>query len=210
MTPDPDLSAAYALDGPEGCRRLYAAWADSYDADFAAGMDYQLPARVAAAYLAAGGAGPVLDAGAGTGLVGAALRALGFAGAIDGADLSPAMLARAQTLGVYRTLFEADLTQPLPFSGPWAGVVSAGTFTHGHLGPEALAHLAAAAPGALFALSVNAGIWAARGFAAALAALGVRGLDMAEVPIYGPAAAARDPAHAADRALIVTFRAPGP
>lgn len=210
MTPDPGLNAAYALDGPEGCRRLYAAWADSYDADFAAGMDYRLPARVAGAFVAAGGAGPVLDAGAGTGLVGAALRALGFAGAIDGADLSPAMLARAERLGVYRSLFEADLTRPLPQPGPWAGVVSAGTFTHGHLGPEALAHLAQAAPGALFALSVNAGVWAARGFPAALAALGVRGLDLAETPIYGPAAAARDPAHAADRALIVTFRAPGP
>lgn len=118
MTTDPGLNAAYRLDGPEGCRRLYAAWADSYDADFAAGMDYRLPALVAGAFLAAGGAGPVLDAGAGTGLVGAALLGLGFSGAIDGADLSPAMLARAARLGVYRNLFEADLTQPIPTPAP--------------------------------------------------------------------------------------------
>lgn len=202
------LGDAYALDGPDAVRMLYAGWAETYDADFAAGMDYRLPAAVARAYLAAGGQGPVLDVGAGTGLVGAALRGLGFGGAIDGVDLSPEMLARAARLGVYRALCAGDVTQALPQPGPWAGVVSAGTFTHGHLGPGPLARLAAAAPGGLFALSVNAGVWAARGFPRALDSLGARDLRLDEVPIYGPAAATRDPAHAADRALIAVFRAP--
>ncbi len=202
------LGEAYALDGPDAVRRLYAAWAESYDADFAAGMDYRLPAEVARAYVEAGGAGPVLDVGAGTGLVGAALGGLGFAGAIDGMDLSPEMLDRAARLGVYRDLFAADATQPLAGRGPWAGVVSAGTFTHGHLGHGALAILARAAPAGRFAISVNAGVWAAKGFGPVLAELGVRDLHLAEVPIYGPAAAARDPAHAGDTALIVSFLAP--
>jgi predicted TPR repeat methyltransferase len=202
------LGDAYALDGPHAVRRLYAGWAQTYDADFAAGMDYRLPAEVARAFLAAGGTGPVLDVGAGTGLLGAALRGFGFAGAIDGVDLSPEMLALAARRGPYRALFAADVTQALPQPGPWAGVVSSGTFTHGHLGPQPLALLAAAAPGALFALSVNAGVWDALGFPQALDSLGARDLRLQEVPIYGPAAAARDPAHAADRALIAVFRGP--
>jgi len=222
-----DLSTAYTLSSPEDCRRLYADWAATYDRDFAAGMDYLLPAHVARAFLAAGGQGPVLDVGAGTGLLGAALRGAGLggagvggaepggaaatdpgpAGAIDGVDLSAAMLAQAARLGLYRHLREADITRPLDLPGPYAGIVSSGTFTHGHVGPEALPHLlAVAAPGAVFALSVNAGIWDARGFPPALAALPVTDLAATPAPIYGPRAAARDPAHAADRALIVTFR----
>ena len=204
---DPDLSAAYALDGPEDCRRLYAAWAESYDRDFAGAMDYRLPRLVARAFLAAGGTGPVLDVGAGTGLLGLALGAEGFAGVLDGVDLSPEMLARARRLGLYRTLIEADITRPLPLPADYSGLVSSGTFTHGHVGPEALPGLLALTrPGAVVAISVNAGIWAAQGFAAALAALPVADLTHTEAAIYGPSAGTRDPGHAGDRALIVAFR----
>jgi len=207
----PGLDAAYALSGPEDCRRLYAGWADSYDRDFAAGMDYVLPAQVAAAFVSAGGgqgAGPVLDVGAGTGLLGAALRGAGFSGRIEGVDLVAAMLDRAARLGLYARLFEADVTRALPPCGPYGGVVSSGVFTHGHVGPEALQPLlAVAAPGAVFALSVNAGVWDRLGFDAALRALPITGLDTALAPIYGPGAVLRDPAHAGDRARIVTFRA---
>ena len=204
----PDLSGAYALNGPEDCLRLYAGWADSYDADFAQSMDYRLPAEVAAAYLrAAPPAGPVLDVGAGTGLLAQALHGLGHRDAIDALDLSASMLARAGEKHLYRALIEGDVTRPLPCAG-YAGIVSSGTFTHGHVGPGALPHLLAATrPGGVVALSINAGIWDRLGFGAAFAALpGIHGLDRAEVAIYGQAAQSRDPAHAADRALIVTFR----
>ena len=204
----PGLTDAYALNGPEDIARLYAGWADSYDTGFAAGMAYRLPAEVASAFLRAGPPeGAVLDAGAGTGLLAAALRGLGFAGALDGIDLSEAMLERARAKGLYRALHRVDLTRPLPPLGPYAGIVSSGTFTHGHVGPDALPGLLAlAAPGALVALSVNAGVWEALRFPAALDALPIRDLDLTEVAIYGQAAALADPAHAADRALIVTFR----
>lgn len=205
-----DLENAYALNGPEDCRRLYADWAASYDAAFAQDMDYRLPGHVAGAFLAHGGAtlAPVLDVGAGTGLLGAALRDLGHDGAIDGVDLSDAMLARARDKALYRHLFQADITRPLRLGGPYAGILSSGTFTHGHVGPEALAPLeAVAAPGCLFALSINAGVYAARGFDAALAQR--PDVALIDVPIYGPAAAAQDPAHAADRGLIAVWRHSG-
>lgn len=210
----PDLSGAYALNGAADCRRLYAGWADSYDDGFARGMDYRLPAEVAAAFLrAAPPPGPVLDVGAGTGLLAAALRGLGHTGEIDGIDLSAEMLARARAKGLYRGLIAADITRPLPAAARYAGIVSSGTFTHGHVGPEALETLLTVAlPGAVVALSVNAGVWDALGFGPALAALGPRiaGLDRADVAIYGASAQGHDPAHAADRALIVTFRCHDP
>jgi SAM-dependent methyltransferase len=206
---EPDLHAAFALRTPEDCLRLYRNWAASYDAGFAAGMDYRLPAHVAGAFLAGGGTGPVLDVGAGTGLVGAALRGLGWAGEIDGIDLSPQMLDRAREKQVYRDLIEADVTRPLPLPGGYHGVVSSGTFTHGHVGPEALGPmLAVAAPGALFALSVNLRVWMAAGFEPALAGLAdqVRDMQQIEVAVYGASAAQMDPDHAGDRAMIVLFR----
>ena len=84
--------------------------------------------------------------------------------------------------------------------------MSSGTFTHGHVGPEAFGPLLAVlAPGALLAVSVNLGVWDALGFEAAFAALDGRLVvrQMLEVPIYGAAAAALDPGHAADKARVV-------
>ena len=206
---EPDLHAAFALRSPDDCLRLYRDWAATYDAGFAADMEYRLPAHVAGAFMAAGGPGPVLDVGAGTGLLAGALRGLGFRDEIDGIDLSPQMLEQARAKGIYRHLTKADVTRPLPLPGGYRGIVSSGTFTHGHVGPVALAPVfAVAAAGALFALSVNLRVWSAAGFDTALAAMGrqVRDLQMTQVAIYGAAAARLDPDHADDRAMIVLFR----
>ncbi len=205
MSPAPDhLAAAYALRSPDDSRRLYAGWAATYDVDFARATGYRLPEAVAAAFAAAGGTGPVLDVGAGTGLVAERLAVRGI-GPIDGTDISPDMLEKARAKALYARLFEGDVTARLDMpDASYAGIVSAGTFTLGHVGPGALGELLRIAqPGALLALSVNARHYAAAGFAAALAALGPRieGLAVDEVPIYaglGP--------HAADRALVLRFR----
>jgi trans-aconitate methyltransferase len=152
----------------------------------------------------------VLDVGAGTGLVAEALRARGFTGEIDAADLSRAMLDVAARKGIYRALIEADVTRPLPGPTRYAGIVSSGTFTHGHVGPEAFAQLLdSALPGCVFALSVNAEIWEDKGFDAGLAALGERITDITRVlvPIYGAAAQNLDPEHAHSKAVILRFRA---
>lgn len=199
-----DLDAAYALRTPEDNRRYYAGWAARYDADFADRMAYRLPALVAGAFVAGGGSGPVLDVGAGTGLLGIALAATGV-GPVDGIDISEDMLSQARAKGCYRHLVEADLTAALPpLPVPYGGMTSSGTFTHGHLGPEVLPPLLdLCAPGAIVAFSVNSGVWTTRGFEAALAALSGRiaALRVVIEPIY----AAADEAHAADTARIVRF-----
>ena len=46
----PRLDAAYSLKTPADSRRLYRDWASTYDDDFAARMDYQMPARIAAVW----------------------------------------------------------------------------------------------------------------------------------------------------------------
>lgn len=202
----PSLDAAYALESPDDNRRLYRDWADSYDAGFADAMAYQLPQHVARVFAALGGTGPVLDVGAGTGLLAGALRTVSNV-EIDALDLSAEMLEVAAAKGLYRTLIEADLTQDLTINEPrYAGVVSSGTFTHGHVGPDALdGLLALAKPGALFVLSVNAAHFEARGFAAKFQALApqITGFELRDVAIYGEGA---DPEHANDIAQLAVFR----
>lgn len=207
-----DLEGALALTGAEACLAYYRDWAERYDAGFAAGMEYLLPAHVAAAFMAAGGQGPVLDVGAGTGLLAERLRGMGFADEIDAVDFSPEMLHQAGQKGIYRLLMQADITQPLPLAPQYRGVVSSGTFTAGHVGPEALpVLLSIAARGAQFALSVNHRVWRAAGFDTALTALEAAGritaLQVIEVQVYGAAALAQDARHGEDRAQVVLFRA---
>ncbi|MBL9052843.1 MAG: class I SAM-dependent methyltransferase [Tabrizicola sp.] len=206
-----ELKGALGLSSPEDCLGYYRAWAATYDGGFAADMDYRLPAHVAAAFLGAGGQGPVLDVGAGTGLLAERLRDMGFQGEVDAADLSPDMLERAREKGIYRAQYEADITRPLDLP-LYAGIVSSGTFTAGHVGPEALPNLLAIAlPGAAFALSINLRVWTGAGFDRALKDLSdrnlIRGLQLIEVEIYGAAAASVDADHAGDRAAIAVFRA---
>lgn len=204
----PDLSAAYSLETPEDSKRLYADWAATYDQSFAADKHYQLHLLTARAFVQAGGRGPLLDAGAGTGLCGVELARLG-AGPIDATDISPDMLAEALRKDVYRDVIEADLLQGIPVPpGSYAGVVSSGTFTCGHIGPEALpALLRVARPGAQFALSINARHYKSDGFPEAFDRLlrgqWIRKLSLPEARIYTDAA--KGP-HKDDKALIALFQ----
>lgn len=205
MTDEPSLKAAYALQGNADVKDLYEAWADTYDTGFAADQGYQLPKEVATAYAENGGRGPVLDVGAGTGLVAEELRGLGI-DPIDAVDLSPEMLAVAKAKGLYGKLFEADITQPLPGAPRYAGIVSAGTFTLGHVGPGGIrALLDGAAPGTLFVISVNAQHFESAGFAAFLDEMAgpITDLRLKDVRIYDERA---DEAHQQDIARLLIFR----
>lgn len=198
--------AAYALRTPDDSRRLYREWATTYDRGFAADQEYRLPFLVSDAFHAAGGRGPVLDVGAGTGLCGERLAKHGI-GPVDGADISPEMLERARAKSVYAELFECDLTKRtnLP-ENRYAGIISSGTFTLGHVGPDAISELIRIAlPGALFVLSINQAHFHRADFMEWFrrAAGTIAPPDFPEVAIYGPAA---DPAHRDDKAYLATFR----
>ncbi|MGC1502640.1 MAG: class I SAM-dependent methyltransferase [Sulfitobacter sp.] len=204
---DPDLDAAYALQTPTDNRRLYADWANSYDDGFAKEMDYRLPQIVADVLIGMfDRQGVVLDVGAGTGLVAQCIsRRMDMT--IDALDLSPDMLAVAAAKGLYRDTIVGDLTGRLELAtDTYDAVVSSGTFTHGHVGPDGLDEvLRVGKQGAVFVLSINAEHFEARGFSHKFALLEpeIDGLEHRIVDIYGPQA---EPDHRHDKAHITVFR----
>ncbi len=203
----PNLKDAYALSSDDGIKQLYADWAQTYDAGFGEAMGYQLPRAVALAFAGAGGTGPVLDFGAGTGLVADHLAHMNI-GPLDAVDLSTEMLAVARDKGHYRMLTDANIFAPGHNLTPasYNGIVSAGTFTHGHVGPEGLRPLLAmAAPGATCVISVNAAHYEMAGFGPVLAGLEpvMAEIALQDVRIYDDRA---DEDHRDDMARLLVLK----
>jgi predicted TPR repeat methyltransferase len=202
------LENAYKLGTPNDNAAYYNAFAPSYDSDFVAQMGYQYPKAIAEAYLRAAAPGdtPIVDIGCGTGIVAAELALQGAA--IDGMDISPEMLAVAGQKSLYRSLMQVDLTGPLDaIANTYGAVLSAGTFTHGHLGPAPLRGLLdIARAGALFIIGVNQQHYQAQNFASVLAAMVADGeitaVTVEEIKIYSKDG--HD--HSNDRAFILQYR----
>src|SRR4029077_19820717 len=118
MAPEAGPIGDWLHQGTSDAREVadrYDEWAKGYDDDLAS-WSYQAPAVVAETVVSRHPeAGSALDVGCGTGLVGRALRARGFAGQILGLDISQASLEIAQQCGAYNSVAHADLQQPLPF-----------------------------------------------------------------------------------------------
>lgn len=200
------LDDAYALNSPDEARRLYADWAATYESDFVAHSGYMHPRVIAEIFHdRVPDVWSVVDAGAGTGLVGAHLTGLRPGLAVDGIDLSVEMLAVAEAKGVYRHLYERDLTQPvLDTAAPYDALISIGLFTHGHLGPEALVNLISLVrPGGYGVIGANESHFRDLAFEKALIALHVSDLDMRSVRVYGQESDHRDSLN-----VVSTFRVP--
>src|ERR1700676_4393370 len=124
--------AATATDS-QTLATTYDSWASQYDADM---MSTGYPNLALAAALV-GRHTPVsravmLDAGAGTGLLGQILHTVGFTDLV-GIDLSAGMLARARQRGVYRELHVRKLGEPLDFADDsFTAVTAMGVFAFGH------------------------------------------------------------------------------
>lgn len=151
------LAALRLLTGGADTRDRYDDWAAEFDADMRA-AGYAAPERVSAALASATSerGAPVLDLGCGTGLVGAALRAAGFA-TVDGLDASTGMLERARTKSLYRALIAADLGEPLSFApGDYRHATAAGVLGPGHAPAQVIdGVLALLPPGGCFAFSLS-------------------------------------------------------
>ena len=207
------LDGAYELRTPEDSLRLYADWAADYDRDLTEGLGYAAPRHVAAALAAERREGdtPILDVGAGTGLVGDALAPELCGAALDGIDISPEMLAVANAKKRYRRLIEADLTRPLDLAdASYGALVSTGTFTHGHVGHAALPELLRIlAPGGLAVFSIKREAFDGEGFGSAFAMLvaeeRIAPLRFRAIRLYDR----EDHEHGQARALIAIFRKAG-
>ena len=147
----------YRLADADETRALYDEWADSYDETLAE-SGYATPDRCAAALarFAEDRAAPLLDFGCGTGRSGAAFCDAGFT-TLDGIDLSPGMLAVAETRGIDRRLMQAPAGGPLPVApGSYPLVAAVGVIGAGAAPLSVFDDLMAAlAPGGLFVFSFN-------------------------------------------------------
>ncbi len=161
------LDDAYSLKTPADSIKLYKKWAQTYDEDFALNSNYMSPKKITNFFnkYSRNSDTPILDVGAGTGLVGELLNSKGEK-EIIGIDISAEMLDQAKLKKCYSSLIEADITKKIPLNDNSIGaVVSAGTFTHGHVGANAFDELLRITkPGGLFVLSINSKIFIKGGF----------------------------------------------
>ena len=207
------LDDAYSVKTPEDNVALYREWANTYDSEFAGPRGYQYPRLIADIFAkqSTPSDSPVLDVGSGTGLVASALLEhdeITSQLAIDGIDISPEMLAVSRGKAVYRRLFEADLTQSIDLpKAHYGAVVSAGTFTHGHVGPDALMELLyLCRSNALFVVGINGSAFDEYKFGSYFAALQadnhITPIEYTRVQYY---ASASD-AHGSDQGYAAVFR----
>jgi SAM-dependent methyltransferase len=200
------VAEVFAAGSREDLVHAYAGWAGRYDEDILS-LDLRGPEIVAA--LAArhleDRTSPILDAGAGTGRIGALLAILGY-GHLVALDLSAAMLARARERGAYRELHEGALGDPLPFAaGTFAAVVAAGVFTAGHAPPDSFDELLRVTrPGGLLVFTLSTTAYGRGGFKDKIDALQAEGrwrLVEATAPFVGMPASTAYQQHTA-RVLV--------
>ncbi len=138
---------------------LFDGYADRFEQDLVVNLQYQAPALLRD-LLGEAVPGPqhycnALDVGCGTGLAGLAFDAA--AERLTGIDLSPAMLAKAQEKGVYRTLMAGDAVELITQSGDtYDLVLCADTLPYiGELPPLFKALAAHTSPGGHFLCSTE-------------------------------------------------------
>jgi SAM-dependent methyltransferase len=202
------LESAYRLSTPKDNEEYYDEFAASYDGDFADTLGWFYPAAISTAYRNAATTSdiPIADIGCGTGLVASALDLPKTQ--IDGIDISAEMLRIAKGKKLYGSLYKADLSASLDeISNDYGAVVSAGTFTSGHLGPEPLEPLLGIArSGALFVIGVKRQFFKDADFEPVLRSMEASGLihdlQVVEVPMYTKDG--HD--HSNDVALVLIYR----
>ena len=200
------LESAYDLKSPKDNIELYSVWAETYDMDFINEMQYKLHFSVANEFILNGGEGLVLDVGAGTGALAQALLQKGKF-SIEATDISKEMLKIAQSKNIYKRSFLSDLTKEIPVDNSfYDGVVSSGTFTHGHVGPSSIGELVRVTkPGGLITISINEKHWIAFDFKSEVEKLNkyIRNYTLKKISIYGEQST-HD--HKDDKAIILTLK----
>ena len=160
------LQSVYAAKDSREAAELYDSWAEDYERKVSS-WGYSTPS-VAAWFLGryvAPEDGAVLDAGAGTGLMGVVLAPLGYSDLI-GIDVSRDMLEYASTKGAYKELHQMELGGQLDLpTDAFAAVVSTGVFAAGHAPPESFDELIRVTrPGGYVIFSVRTDVYVESGF----------------------------------------------
>ena len=185
------LKGAYNLSSPDDNRKYYEGFAPFYDGVFVKDLGYTYPSVVANLLVEKVKIdGPICDIGCGTGLVASEIKKKVPNAVIDGVDISKEMIQISREKNIYRSLLELNLEDTLDhLLKNYSAVVSAGTFTHGHLGPDALNGLISHfKSGTKFVIGINFDHYHSKGFEKKLKALinsnTIESFELNEVKVY--------------------------
>ena len=177
--PSEFVDAAYHLDDEADMVDFYRKWAADYDHQMLDELGYTSPTKIAQLLNEhlPDTESTVFDIGCGTGLTCVFLAEKGYTN-LDGIDLSPDMVRVAGERGIYRELLVGDVNQALERDDEsYDAVISSGTFTHGHVGPQPLDEIfRILRPGGILACTVHQDLWTSMGFEAKLDALVEQGI----------------------------------
>ena len=144
----------------------YDEWASDYDSDLAEKFGWVGPQKAADVFSRhVPKDARVLDAGAGTGLVGQCLASLGYRDLVA-MDLSPAMLEEARQKGAYSELRQMVMGDTLDFpTDSFDAVISVGVFTLGHAPATSLHELVRiTGPGGHVLFTLRPDVYETQGF----------------------------------------------
>ena len=133
------LKWIYSSKDKQELKERYDQWANDYDTELEESYGWRSP-RIASGFVNkyVSKKGRILDAGAGTGLVGCCLHKLGYTDLVA-IDLSEEMLRKARNKKVYKELHKMDLGETLNFPDEaFDAVVCVGVLTYGHAPPSSL------------------------------------------------------------------------
>ena len=161
------LNKVYTAKNHAELMDAYKDWAADYDADTVDAFGYVAHIESARALdqVVEDKNARILDAGAGTGLVGEELKKMGYK-QLDALDYSREMLDEAGKKGVYQELLQADMSRPLKIANDsYDAIVCTGTFTFGHVDANAFDELVRITrPGGKICFTIREGAYEAYGY----------------------------------------------
>ena len=180
---------AYTLKTSADHRVYYDNWAKTYEQTFVKETQYVYPREICKILNNKVKRPKTLaDIGCGTGLIGEELKYTKWT--IDGFDISNGMLDEARKKKCYRNLICLDLGVENDYpEEKYSAIISSGTFTLGHLGPDALKKiLSLCAYNAVCIIGINLEHFKSSGFKATFSYLKSSGIignvEIVSVPIY--------------------------
>ena len=166
MTAENKVQWVYASEDNRQLEERYDEWAKDYDIDLESDFGYVIPHIAAKTFERfVPKDARVLDAGAGTGLVGVELSRLGYTD-LEAMDLSRGMLDEARSKRVYGDFHQMVMGEPLGFdTDSYDAAICVGVLTLGHAPAHSLDELVRIVrPGGCIAFTLRPDVYERNGF----------------------------------------------